>query len=105
MRLFRSASAVILAFSSSFATPSLLKLGDAELTSRSTSAITPEVSALAQSLLAEPFLVPGVSVGVVRLAGGSVITEYGAWGNRTEEGDPADPEVRTYWPDSVREFP
>jgi CubicO group peptidase (beta-lactamase class C family) len=106
MRLFRSASAVILAFSplSSFATPSFLKLGDAELTSRSSSAITPEISTLAQSLLAEPFLVPGVSVGVVRLGGGSVITEYGAWGNRTEEGDAADPEVRTCSPDSIRDL-
>lgn len=58
-----------------------------------TSAFTPDISALAQGLV-DQGLVPGISVGVVRLnPDGTLNTEYGAWGNRTEDGHPASPEV------------
>lgn len=63
-----------------------------KLASRSASAITPEISALAESLITN-YHVPGVSVGVVRLNGSSITMEYGAWGNRTEDGDLADSQV------------
>ncbi|KAI1784867.1 beta-lactamase/transpeptidase-like protein [Ganoderma leucocontextum] len=67
---------------------------DVKSSSLSASAITPEITALAESLLAD-YHVPGISVGVVRLNGSSVITEYNSWGNRTEDGDPADPHMIT----------
>ncbi|THH01375.1 hypothetical protein EW026_g1301 [Hermanssonia centrifuga] len=50
-------------------------------------AITPELSFYLQGLL-DVSDVPGLSVGVVRLSGkGEVETEYGSWGNMTEDGD------------------
>ncbi|KAI0742270.1 beta-lactamase/transpeptidase-like protein [Daedaleopsis nitida] len=55
-------------------------------------ALTPEVSAYAKSLLVGGLL-PGLSVGVVHLDNGSVSTEFGTWGNMTEDGDPVKPEA------------
>lgn len=63
------------------------------ISERSSQAITPQVSTLAQSLV-DQGLVPGLTVGVVQLNGGVVLTEYGLWGNRTEDGDPAQSDVR-----------
>lgn len=63
------------------------------IVSRSSQAITPQISALAQSLV-DQGLVPGLTVGVVQLNGGAVLTEYGLWGNRTEDGDLAQSDVR-----------
>ena len=48
-------------------------------------AITPEVSAYAEELL-KKHGTPGLSVGVVQLDGDNVITEFGSWGNRTDDG-------------------
>ena len=58
-------------------------------------AITPEISALTEQLLKERH-VPGFSVGVVRLERGSANTEYGSWGNMTEDGLPVTPDVRSH---------
>ncbi|RPD58606.1 beta-lactamase/transpeptidase-like protein [Lentinus tigrinus ALCF2SS1-7] len=60
--------------------------------SRSKSAITPEISAYAEGLLKEK-QVPGLSVGVVRVDGDSIVTEFGAWGNVTEDGNATKPET------------
>ena len=62
--------------------------------SRSKTAITPEISAFAERLLKERG-VPGLSIGVVRLDGAhnEVLTEFGQWGNRTEDGDSVEPGV------------
>ena len=57
------------------------------------SALTADISAFAERLLKER-RVPGISVGVVQLNGGSVIAEFGTWGNMTEDGDAVKPEVR-----------
>ena len=82
----------IFPLSPSAASPHSAARNNVELTTGSASAITPEISALAESLIAD-YNVPGISVGVVRLNGSSVTTEFGAWGNRTEDGDPADSQV------------
>ena len=55
--------------------------------------ITPDVSALAERLLKKHH-VPGLSVGVVRLTEDAVLTEIGTWGNKTEDGDAVQPDVR-----------
>ncbi|RDX40970.1 beta-lactamase/transpeptidase-like protein [Lentinus brumalis] len=60
--------------------------------SRSKSAITPEISAYVADLLKDRY-VPGLSVGVVRVDGDSVVTEFGAWGNMTEDGNATTPET------------
>ncbi|KAI0713045.1 beta-lactamase/transpeptidase-like protein [Cerioporus squamosus] len=60
--------------------------------SRSKSAITPEISAYAEGLLKETH-VPGLTVGVVRVDGDSIVTEFGAWGNMTEDGNATKPET------------
>ena len=82
----------IFPFSPGLASPRSTAPDNIEVGSQSASAITPEISVLAESLIAAD-RVPGISVGVVRLNGSSVITEYGAWGNRTEDGDLADSQV------------
>ena len=58
-------------------------------------ALTPELSAYAEQLL-EDFGIHGASVGVVyrNKTTGSVETEFGTWGNRTEEGDAVQKDVR-----------
>ena len=56
-------------------------------------AITPEISALAQRLMEEENI-PGLTVGFIRVNEDSVDTEFGAWGNMTEQGRPVEPEVR-----------
>ncbi len=50
--------------------------------------ITPELSAHAEQLIAGS-LTPGLSLGVIQLdrSKKDVQTEFGAWGNRTEDGD------------------
>ncbi len=64
-------------------------------------AITPELSSYLQGLL-DVSDVPGLSVGVVRLSGkGEVETEYGSWGNMTEDGDKVTHEVRFYRPRTI----
>ena len=55
-------------------------------------AITPEVSAFAEELR-KVHNIHGISVGVVRLDGASVSTEYGSWGAMNEDGDAVDPHV------------
>lgn len=56
-------------------------------------AITPEVSSYIQDLIRDNG-VPGLSLGVVRLSGnGTIYTEYGAWGNATEDHDPVTPQT------------
>ena len=55
-------------------------------------AITPEVSAFAEELR-KAHNIHGISVGVVRLDGASVSTEYGSWGAMNEDGDAVDPHV------------
>ena len=62
--------------------------------SRSRTAITPEISAYAEGLL-KARQVPGLSVGIVRVDGDSIVTEFGAWGNMTEDGNATKPEVRS----------
>ncbi|KAI0742294.1 beta-lactamase/transpeptidase-like protein [Daedaleopsis nitida] len=62
------------------------------LASRADTAITPEISELAQGLVNQG-AVPGMTVAFVRIDNGTITTEIGAWGNRTEEGDPASPET------------
>ncbi|KAM5536134.1 hypothetical protein V8D89_010233 [Ganoderma adspersum] len=84
----------IFPLSPSVASPHSAAHNNVELATGSASAITPEISALAESLIAD-YNVPGISVGVVRLNGSSVTTEFGAWGNRTEDGDPADSQMIT----------
>lgn len=64
----------------------------AQLATRTGVAILPQISALAQGLVGQG-LVPGMALAVVDLSNGTVTTEFGAWGNRTEEGDLAAPEV------------
>lgn len=59
-------------------------------------AITPELSAYVENLIHDA-AVPGLSLGVVRLSDhGSIYTEFGAWGNSTEDFDPVTPKVRSY---------
>ena len=82
----------IFPFRPGFASPRGTARDNIEVASRSASAITPEISALAESLVTNSH-VPGINVGVVRLNGSSVVTEYGSWGNRTEDGDLADSRV------------
>ncbi|KAL4251706.1 class-A beta-lactamase family protein [Abortiporus biennis] len=50
-------------------------------------ALTPSVSEYIEKLM-QSMRVPGLSVGVVHLHNGTVRTEFGAWGNRSEEGHP-----------------
>ncbi|KAI0753784.1 beta-lactamase/transpeptidase-like protein [Fomes fomentarius] len=64
----------------------------AQLATRTGVAIAPQISALAQGLVGQG-LVPGMAVAVVDLSNGTVSAEFGAWGNRTEEGDLATPET------------
>ena len=56
-------------------------------------AFTPEFSASVERYLAH-HRVPGLSAGVVYVNGTTVETEYGTWGNRTEDGDAMSKEVR-----------
>lgn len=63
--------------------------------------ITPEISAFAQSFLGEHTL-PGISVGTVRIADGAISTEFGAWGNMTEDGDAVQPAVGILWRSTVQ---
>lgn len=53
---------------------------------------TPEIDTIAKTLLAQTG-VPGLSVGVVRLNGSDVRTEFRGWGNMTEDGQLVQPEV------------
>lgn len=55
-------------------------------------ALTPEISALAERLLTERG-VRGLSTGFVRRDGNRITTEFGAWGNMSEDGDSVRPEV------------
>ncbi len=50
--------------------------------------ITPELSALAEKLIAA-WETPGLSLGVVQFdrSNKNIQTEFGAWGRRTEDGD------------------
>ncbi|KAI0792523.1 beta-lactamase/transpeptidase-like protein [Abortiporus biennis] len=50
-------------------------------------ALTPSVSRFVEKLM-QSMRAPGVSVGVVHLHNGTVRTEFGAWGNKSEDGDP-----------------
>ncbi|RDX45785.1 beta-lactamase/transpeptidase-like protein [Lentinus brumalis] len=54
--------------------------------------ISSEVSAYAQGFIGNN-LTPGLTLAVVRLDNNSVITDFGSWGNRTEDGDPAQPDT------------
>ena len=56
------------------------------------SVITPDLSAYVEATLQQNDI-PGTVVGFVRLNNGSVTTEFGAWGNMTEEGTPVVLEV------------
>lgn len=58
-------------------------------------AITPEIDAFAADLILKTH-VPGLSVGVIRLNGTDVSTEFRAWGNMTEDGEPVRTEVRRF---------
>lgn len=53
-------------------------------------AITPAFSTFVEGFIAENHIL-GLSLGVVYRDGSS--TEYGVWGNRTEDGDKVSPEV------------
>ncbi|KAL4254577.1 class-A beta-lactamase family protein [Abortiporus biennis] len=55
-------------------------------------ALTPSVSAFIENLM-KTMSTPGVSVGVVHLQNGTVRTEFGNWGTRSEEGDRVVPET------------
>ena len=50
------------------------------------------ICSAAEKLLREKNL-PGLSVGVVRLDDGNVITEFGAWGKMSEDDEATDPKV------------
>ncbi|KAI0070057.1 beta-lactamase/transpeptidase-like protein [Panus rudis PR-1116 ss-1] len=54
-------------------------------------AITPALSQYAEALLRN-YSAPGLSVGVVHLQDETPVFEFGAWGNRTENGDHVTPE-------------
>ena len=54
--------------------------------------ITPDLSTYAETTL-EQNNIPGIVIGFVRVNNGSVTTEFGVWGNMTEEGTPVVPEV------------
>jgi hypothetical protein len=59
-------------------------------------AITPALSSFTRRLLSEAGA-PGLSLGIVYLdEDNSVQTEYGAWGNMTEDGDAVTPQVCRY---------
>ena len=62
-------------------------------TSHGDGAFTSQVSTLAQGLV-DQGLAPSISVAVINLSvNGSVNTGFGTWGNRTEDSDPAGPDV------------
>ncbi|KAI0713049.1 beta-lactamase/transpeptidase-like protein [Cerioporus squamosus] len=65
---------------------------DARSFSASSGLISSEVSAYAQGFI-DNNLTPGLTLSVVRLDDDSVTTDFGARGNRTEDGDPAQPDT------------
>ncbi|RDX40963.1 beta-lactamase/transpeptidase-like protein [Lentinus brumalis] len=65
---------------------------DVRTTSSTAGLISPEVSAYAQGLI-DNSLALGLTLSVVRLNNNSVTTDFCSWGNRTEDGDPAQPDT------------
>ena len=54
--------------------------------------ITPDLATYVEATLQQNSI-PGLAIGFVRLNNGSVTTEFGAWGNMTEDGSAVVPEV------------
>ncbi|TFK79700.1 beta-lactamase/transpeptidase-like protein [Polyporus arcularius HHB13444] len=76
----------------SSASPNPGPRADVRTASSTAGLINPEVSAYAQGII-DSNLTPGLTLSVVRLNNNSVTTDFGAWGNRTEDGDPAQPDT------------
>ena len=93
MQAFALSFSYLLLLSPAFAhTSSVADRASVHATSQAGSLISPEISAYAQSFI-DSNLTPGMTLAVVRLDNTSYTYDFGSWGNRTEDGDLARPDV------------
>ena len=93
MQAFALSFSYLLLLSPAFAhTNSVADRASVHATSQAGSLISPEISAYAQSFI-DSNLTPGMTLAVVRLDNTSYTYDFGSWGNRTEDGDLARPDV------------